>query len=72
MVIHAWRALAEHLQNPWPGRGRPARLDPAIVSRIVMQRNAGLTFAAIAAALVRRRDLDVAKVDSQRMAYPRS
>jgi hypothetical protein len=44
-------ALAEHLQNPWPGRGRPVRLDPAIVSRIVMQRNAGLTFAAIAAAL---------------------
>jgi hypothetical protein len=44
-------ALAEQLHDPWPGRGRPGRLDAAVVSRIVSERNAGSTFAAIAAAL---------------------
>jgi transposase len=41
-------ALAEHLREPWPGRGRPGKLDEAIVSRIVSQRTGGWTFAAIA------------------------
>lgn len=44
-------ALAEQLHDPWPGRGRPGRLDSAIVSRIVSQRKDGSTFAAIATAL---------------------
>jgi hypothetical protein len=44
-------AVAEHLHDPWPGRGRPAQLDEAIVSRIVTRRRAGCTFAAIARAL---------------------
>jgi transposase len=44
-------ALAEQLHDPWPGRGRPRRLDSAVVSRIVSQRNDGWTFATIAAAL---------------------
>jgi hypothetical protein len=43
--------LAEHLRDPWPGRGRPFQLDGAVVSRIVALRQAGETFAAIAAAL---------------------
>lgn len=44
-------ALAQQLREPWPGRGRAALLDGAVVSRIVSQRRAGWTFAAIAAAL---------------------
>jgi hypothetical protein len=43
--------LAEHLREPWPGRGRPEQLSAEIVSRIVSQRRAGWTLAAIAAAL---------------------
>ena len=43
--------LAEHLRDPWPGRGRPLQLDEAVVSRIVALRQAGETFAAIAASL---------------------
>lgn len=44
-------ALAEHLREPWPGRGRPGKLEEAIVSRIVSQRTDGWTFAAIAGQL---------------------
>lgn len=44
-------SLAEHLQDPWPGRGRPNHLGEEIASRIVSQRRAGRSFAAIAAAL---------------------
>jgi hypothetical protein len=44
-------ALSEQLRDPWPGRGRPARLHASVVSRIVSQRIAGATFAAIATAL---------------------
>jgi hypothetical protein len=44
-------SLAEHLRDPWPGRGRPEHLGEEIVSRIVSQRRAGRSFAAIAAGL---------------------
>jgi hypothetical protein len=44
-------AVAEHLHDPWPGRGRAARLDEAVVARIVSQRRSGWTLAAIAFAL---------------------
>ena len=44
-------ALAEHLRNPWRGRGRPEQLGAELVARIVSLRDAGWTFAAIATAL---------------------
>ena len=43
--------LADQLRDAWPGRGRPARLDSTVVSRIASLGEAGSTFAAIAAAL---------------------
>lgn len=44
-------AIAEHLCDAWPRRGRPPRIDDRVVARIVRQRNSGWTFAAIAGAL---------------------
>jgi hypothetical protein len=44
-------ALAEHLRDPWRGRGRPEQLGREVVSTIVSRRRTGSTYAAIAAAL---------------------
>src|SRR4051812_6426219 len=40
--------LAALLDEPWPGRGRPRRLDASLVARIAREHDAGASLAAIA------------------------